>query len=79
MTQLPCTNHTTGVLFAFGLNVTVTPARMLTEVYWYMPSRWSVMSMTVSFVGLNAPSRPSLPVLICARAASGKSAANTRS
>ncbi len=34
ITQLPCTNHTTGVLFAFGMNVTDTFPEMLTEEYW---------------------------------------------
>jgi len=32
MTQLLCTNHTTGLLPAFGMNDTVTPAGMLTSV-----------------------------------------------
>jgi hypothetical protein len=31
--QLLCTNHTTGVLLAFGMNVTVTPMPMFTEVH----------------------------------------------
>ena len=30
--QLVCTNHTTGLFPAFGMNDTVTPAGMLTEV-----------------------------------------------
>jgi hypothetical protein len=29
----PCTSHVTGALFAFGMNVTVTLAGILTEVY----------------------------------------------
>jgi hypothetical protein len=32
MTQLLCTSHTTGELFAFGMNVTVTYAGILTSV-----------------------------------------------
>jgi hypothetical protein len=32
--QLLWTSHTTGVLLAFGVNVTVTPLAMLTDVYW---------------------------------------------
>ena len=31
--RLFCTNHMTGVFFAFGVNVTVTPLGMLTKVY----------------------------------------------
>ena len=31
--QSPCTSQTIGLLAEFGVNVTVTPAGMLTEVY----------------------------------------------
>jgi hypothetical protein len=61
MVTLPVANIVTGVLVAFLVKVTVTPAGMLMVVKLNTPDGGSVSVVLV--VGLNAPSTPVLPLL----------------
>jgi hypothetical protein len=68
ITTLPLASTVTGVLVAFRVKFTVTPAGMLIVVKLKTPSGGSVSVVLV--VGLNAPSAPVLPLLkVCANAA----------
>jgi hypothetical protein len=73
MVTLPVASIVTGVLAAFRVKVTVTPAGMLIVVKLNTPSGGSVSVVFV--VGLNAPSAPVLPLLkVCAKAEPAPSA-----
>jgi hypothetical protein len=58
---LPLASIVTGVLVAFRVKVTVTPAGMLMVVKLKTPDAGS--ASVVFVVGLNAPSAPVLPLL----------------
>ena len=67
MVTLPLASNVTGVLAAFRVKVTVTPAGILIVVKLNTPLGGRVSVVLV--VGLNAPSAPVLPLLnVCADA-----------